>query len=189
MNRDEVIFGIGNKRYPYRFNRSYLRLGSIIHMRFDSNGKPIVFSISPSAETELFCITWISPSEWYVVLRNGVRISSQAAHSVVKAVAPLLEPQVVKEALQLASDNLRLEHLYKSSEMENSTLSIVQTVADRLDLHDRLQAEPVRDELFSHHLPLSVYLLLTCFDRLGQPTQWLSFEDWLKQMRSHRSVL
>jgi hypothetical protein len=31
-----------------------------------------------------------------------------------------------------------------------------------------------------HWGPLCVYLLLTCFDRLGQPADWRPFGDWLR---------
>src|SRR5215210_6338429 len=35
-----------------------------------------------------------------------------------------------------------------------------------------------------HWGPLSVYLLLTCFDRLGQPADWRPFGDWLRASRT-----
>jgi hypothetical protein len=31
--------------------------------------------------------------------------------------------------------------------------------------------------------PLSEYLLLTCFDQLGQPNEWMAFDNWIKSKK------
>jgi hypothetical protein len=78
---------------------------------------------------------------------------------------------------------VRLEHFYKTSELRNNPLSVVFTVLERLHVCHQLQRPEVRRALFGYDEPLLSYLYLTCFDRLGQPADWLGFGNWLKSSR------
>jgi hypothetical protein len=63
-------------------------------------------------------------------------------------------------------------------------LNTIATVAERLDLVDRLSLPDVAKALWHHYEPLVVYLMLTCFDRLGQPADWIDFGAWLDAKHS-----
>ena len=55
---------------------------------------------------------------------------------------------------------------------------------ETLKLHFKGRSEKVYDNLTGEHLyheydGLRIYLALTCFDILGQPSEWLDFKSWL----------
>src|SRR5205809_6439189 len=56
-------------------------------------------------------------------------------------------------------------------------------VYSRLDPCRLLRQSEVERGLGPHHQPLVTYLLLTCFDRLGQAPDWLASEHWLRSRR------
>ncbi len=70
--------------------------------------------------------------------------------------------------------------MFKTSELNNSRLAVISAVIDRLDLCSKLSETATAKQLFHHYTPLVVYLLLTCFDRLGQPSDWMDFGSWLR---------
>lgn len=175
-----VFFGIREKRIGIQFDRSHLRLGTIVYVTFSQDSEPVNFSIQPSKAAVPCAVEWISPSGWYVQLIEKFEIPSELALQVAHAVDEFLSQTDINTVLSILASRMRLAHLYKTSEFEKSPLSVLQTVADRLDLCTRLSEWSVQQALFGHHRALVIYLLLTCFDRLGQPADWLDFGSWLR---------
>jgi hypothetical protein len=183
MSADQVVFGFKGRRYPVSFPRKHLRLGSVVYVLEAAQGEAS-FLRSPTAGAEPYCVSWIAPSEWYVSLEGLYVVRPDVAAPVVRAVQPHLCEDATLKALNIAAADMRLAHRYKTSEYEKSKLSVALTVADRLDLYTRLQHAEVKKKLWHHAGPLSVYLLLTCFDRLGQPADWITFDKWLTASRA-----
>lgn len=180
LSSSEVIFGLNNERYPYVFDRSYLRLGAIVFVEFGTTGKPQTFSSYFTESSLPYAVTWIAPSEWYVVLQDRFKIDAHFEELVIKTVGEYLEKEIVKHALLIAASDIRPEHMFKTSEFNNSRLAVICAVVQRLELCSKLNDPVVAKELFQHYRPLVLYLLLTCFDRLGQPSDWMDFGTWLK---------
>lgn len=42
------------------------------------------------------------------------------------------------------------------------------------------------DHPYKHYSALRNYLILTCFDILGQPAEWLTFDSWLKSKKARK---
>jgi hypothetical protein len=78
-----------------------------------------------------------------------------------------------------------MERFYQTSELRRNPLSVVFTVIDRLSVCKRLREHSPYPDLLSSVLddPLVSYLYLTCFDRLGQPADWLVFGAWMDSSR------
>lgn len=63
------------------------------------------------------------------------------------------------------------------------------TVSRRLDLCKKLSGHEGAELIGTHQRNLVVYLLLTCFDRLGQPAPYLTFEQFLDSKKTkHKSI-
>lgn len=176
-NEDEVVFLVGNDRCPYRFDRSQLRLGATVHVGTDAGGKPDRFSPQPFGGSVKYWIDWIATSEWAVSLRGPYQVDAHLIERVCELV-DLARP-TVEAALGRAAKDVRPDHRFKTKELTRSRVSVVSTVVERIDLVDRLSEAELIQNLQHHHEALVAYLLLTCFDRLGQPADWLSFRDWL----------
>jgi hypothetical protein len=184
MSDSNVFFGLRGKRYPFEFRRDLLRVGKLVYVRFDDGGEPSSFSLDPTRDAKPFCVTWIALSEWYVVLEDTYPDYPQIVSRVVQVVGPALDRTTIEHALSEAAADIRLEDLYKTAAYESSRLSVVDTVADRLNLYARLQNREASEAVWMHWGPLCVYLLLTCFDRLGQPADWVSFDEWLRSSKT-----
>ena len=178
--KSEVVFVIDGKRIPYRYDRSHLRLGTVICVSRNADGTPTRFSSEYHANSENYVVDWISPSQWLVTLISDYRVDDAVVDSIHAVVRENVSREVVERACLVAAKDIRLEHRYKTSEFERSRLHLILTVVQRLDLVRKIQAADVASALSYHYEPLIVYLMLTCFDRLGQPAEWLEFSSWLK---------
>jgi hypothetical protein len=87
--------------------------------------------------------------------------------------------EFVEKALRKAASKLNNRQLYIENEYQNSILEKIIAVAARLELSNRLNSEEVARKLNHQQEALYIYLLLTCFDLLGQPADWKTFEAWL----------
>jgi hypothetical protein len=77
--------------------------------------------------------------------------------------------------------------LFKTNSWRNSMVRRLLQVNERLRLVRLLENDGTPDlEKKYLYPPLTVYLLLTCFDQLGQPDKWMPFDSWLKSKRSRQ---
>jgi len=161
------------------YDRTKLKLGSLVHVKRDSEGNIESFSPTSKKGSEAYGVTWISPSEWAVLLEREFRGLDILRDQTTKALAGVVEAGVVAEAIEKAAKNRRLQYLYKTSEFEKSKLDTITAATERLNLVRILQQRGVAKELWKHWQALCVYLLLTCFDLLGQSDEWMDFGAWL----------
>jgi len=183
MSVNSVTFGIEGKRVLTQYDRDQLRLGSIVYVRFSSEKEPVAFSQRSSEGTIAYAVRWIAPSEWHVELVPEFRLRPEFAQRVHDEIGEYISRNQIDAALTAFASRVRLEHFYKTSELRNNPLSVVFTVLERLHVCHQLQRPEVRRALFGYDEPLLSYLYLTCFDRLGQPADWLGFGNWLKSSR------
>jgi hypothetical protein len=179
---DYVIFGIEGKRVRTQFDRALLRLGSVVYVQSILDNEPQVLAqISEGAIP--YSVRWISPSEWYVALTRGFALPSEFAQRVQDAIGNYISRAEIDTSLKDLAARVRMEHFYKTSELDRNPLSVISTVLGRLDLCSRLNQPEMQKLLFAHHEPLISYLYLTCFDRLGQPADRVDFGTWLTSSR------
>ena len=162
------------------FDRAQLKLGTTIYVEFDGSGTPKDFYIHSRPSTIAYYIMWIAPSQWHVVLQDKFRPDPSFEERVFASINGYLEKETIARALAIAASDIRPEQMFKTSELNRSRLAVISAVIDRLDLCSKLSEAETAKQLFHHYTPLVVYLLLTCFDRLGQPSNWMDFGSWLR---------
>jgi hypothetical protein len=176
-----VFFDFEDARFPGRheaeFDRSRLRLGALVHVE-GRQIQPKFFS-KPTALSQAYAVSWIAPSEWYVRLTRGYRLRDTDFDMLVSAVAGYATADEVRTACDRGIREMPIEKLYLTRTKEQSLLGQFMTVAERLDLVWRLSSAECSSQLSDHYEPIVVYLMLTCFDVLGQPADWRDFRSWL----------
>ena len=134
--------------------------------------------------SDSFAVTYVSPGKPVIYLADGMPIPEEAARRVAASSGGLLSEQEVAEVFGRLRQQIRLEHLFKAKELRRSPVWPVIAVAERLDLCRRLEdLEP--SALFHHDRGLVHYLLLTCFDTLGQNPDWIDYSGWLEASDRH----
>jgi hypothetical protein len=184
MAAERVFFGgVGKDRVEYLYDRSRLQLGSTVYVSFDSAGRATSFSPEPVEEAEVFYVHWISPSEWYVPLYRPPQGDAGLVKVLHAELGSLLREGDAEKAVAVLVKRLRPAHLFKTDEVRRNPVTLLRSVCARLDLCRRLRQPEVEKTIAFHHQPLVTYLLLTCFDRLGQPADWVDFSSWLTSRR------
>jgi hypothetical protein len=180
MANFNVLFQINHKNYPYRFDRTRLNLGAKIFVELDNEDNPKDFYSDFRASCIPYWVMWITQSGWQVILQNKYDLDTSLQSRIVKAVETYLDQETVVHGLSIVLEHIRPDHMFKNSEFDNSELAVIYTVVERLDLCSKLTDTATAKQLWYHYRPLMVYLLLTCFDRLGQPADWMDFGGWLR---------
>jgi hypothetical protein len=177
----KVFFGFDDALVPGRceakYDRSRLRLGALVHVE-DRQGEPKFFG-KPTTSSVTYAVSWIAPSDWYVVLTRGYQFRAPDLDKLLKAVGGYATEDEVRAACDKCIREMPIEELYLTKTREQSLLGQLMTVADRIDLVKRLSSAESSKLLLDQYEPLVVYLMLTCFDVLGQPAQWRDFRSWL----------
>lgn len=171
---DDALFP---SRYEAEFDRSRLRLGTLVYVEDRQTG-PRFFS-KPTPSSRPHAVSWIAPSDWYVLLTRGYRLQDSDLDKLVSAVGSYATADDVRAACDKSIREMPIEELYLTRTREQSLLGQLMTVADRLELVQRLSISKSPALLVDQYEPLVVYLMLTCFDVLGQPAQWRDFRSWL----------
>lgn len=178
--QEDVSFVVDGKKVAFRYDRNRLRLGATVYVGRDSDRMPVRFSPDQFDGAEKLSVTWIAPSNWCVTLESGWSVSADFIASVQDVVGERVDPKLVERACWTAAADIRPRHLYKTSEFEQSRINVIGTVVERLNLVASLSFQEVAKRLQHHYEALIIYLMLTCFDRLGQPARWRHFGAWLE---------
>lgn len=180
MSLEPVKFAVGEQSFEQKFDRSCLRLGlELFVILCPSRQIPLRVSVKPEPDSVPYWVEWISPSEWYVPLKPRYKVPDQFIERTIEAVRPFLDGNTVKSAMNKLASEVRPEHQHKTSEFERNPLSVIFTILERLDVVSGVSTSSTRAPAFVSEEPLQSYLLLTCFDRLGQPADWIDFGGWL----------
>ncbi len=183
-----VIFDLEGERIKTEYDKSKLSLGSLVHVTRAKDGSPH-FRTKITSGSLPYSVHWISPSNWYVELTDGWKPPEGMVKRIVKALGDLIEEDVVRAALDECRSDIPLEKTYLTEVYEKSRANQIAAVAERLHLVEALSDSMVAKALFAHFEALVIYLLLTCFDLLGQPAPWKDFSSWLDSPEPDRSAL
>ncbi|TND09343.1 MAG: hypothetical protein FD123_1305 [Bacteroidetes bacterium] len=179
MSGDNVKFQIKGKSFEKSFDRSKIRLGAIFYVKEIDGGNDIEISEKVIAGGTKFAVSWIASSVWAVTLKDIYYLEYEQVLSTQRLLERYMTSQEVLDCISHKASKLRLEHLYKTSEFDKSSLRVIFAVAERLNFINSLKEEEISKKLFHHWEPVIVYHLLTCFDLLGQPHSWKTFDAWL----------
>lgn len=175
-----VRFGLNNETYEVEYDRTKLKLGAIVHVTEQPIGPS--FSDRPGQTSVPHTVMWIAHSQWYVELSKGLQVDDNHIARILKAASGLVSEDASREAYAYCCSRVPLERQYLDNVLEKCGLAQIMSVVERLELVDRLHDEDVGKRLFVHWEPLVTHLMLTCFDRLGQPVSWLDFPAWLSKL-------
>jgi hypothetical protein len=93
----------------------------------------------------------------------------------------LTTADVDRQILRAAADaDVPFHRLHDRKAMSNSRIKRIESVLDRLDLVEILGRKEAGQMLWMHYWGIYAYLLLTCFDLLGQERGWLEPAAWLR---------
>ncbi len=179
MKTDYVGFDVEGKSLRTTFDRAHLRLGSVVYVEFSPKQEPIAVSSQERLGTVPYSVKWIAPSEWYVQLTQGLKLSPDFSQRIQDEIGAYISRNDIDVTLARFASRVRMEHLYKTKELAKNPRTLIYTVLERLDVCSRIKQPEVEKALFAYHEPLVSYLYLTCFDRLGQPADWETFGEWL----------
>lgn len=179
MSGDIVKFLIKGKSFEKSFDRTKIKLGTLLYVKEILNGADIEVCEKEFSGSTKFAVSWISPSSWAVTLDDIYHLEYSQVLSTQKLLDRYMSSTDVLNCISHKASKLRLEHLYKTSEFDKSALRVIFAVTERLNFINTLKEEDVSRKLFHHWEPLVVYHLLTCFDLLGQPHSWKTFDAWL----------
>ncbi|SPE45521.1 hypothetical protein SBA7_880013 [Candidatus Sulfotelmatobacter sp. SbA7] len=186
---EPVFFGVrGKERVKRLYDRSQLKLGSRVYVRFSDQGDASDFSPSQIAESIPHWVRWIATSEWYAELVPRFELRPEFAERIYKELEGYLGRTDIDAAVAKFVGMVRMERFYLTDELGGNPLSVVFTIIDRLNVCKSLGEHSPYPEMIRSKLddPLVTYLYLTCFDRLGQPADWLDFGAWMESSK-HKS--
>jgi hypothetical protein len=182
---ETVIFRLWDRegRFEQLYDRTRLKLGSPVYVRFSDQNQPTEFSAEKAVGTVPYWVHWTS--EWSVVLVPQYELRPEFAKRLHNELEGYLSSHEIDGVIKTFVGRVKMELFYRTDEMENNPLNIAFTVADRLSVCRRLREHsPIPHEIASHFDdPLVSYLYLTCFDRLGQPHDWEPFANWMESSR------
>jgi hypothetical protein len=162
-------------------DRSRLKINGTLHVEFQ-DGQAHSIRLDRSATSKEFGIGWIAPGDpWYVNLVSN-DVWPNHVQAVASALGDSVSEETIRQALDLAIRDLKPIDMGVAPFKFGGRLGQILAVTERLRLCETLQEN---DTFVKSHycMPLVTYLLLTCFDVLGQGRGWLTPADWLKSTK------
>jgi hypothetical protein len=183
MARESIQFAVDNTIAQSDFEIEHLRVGGTIYVGRFSDG--FMFSNTPKQNWIPYKIARISlkqPEGYrYVTLLREPIIQPSLAQRIVAAAHLQLSVEEVNQRLRkAAAADVPFDKLQTDGLSGGPRIRCWKAVVDRLDLVGVLNQQDVGHALWLHHRSLVAYLLLTCFDLLGQDPDWMKFDSWLK---------
>src|SRR5258706_15359209 len=165
-------------------DRRLLRVGTTVFVR--RQGRRYLISSTSTPDGIRFLIACVysardkARARYVDLLRESI-IQPSLEGRIIAATGLRIAPGGMTRKLRTtASIDVPFDKLYTSDGIAGGRrVRRVQALVDRLDLIGILNAEPVGRPLWMHYRSLVAYLLLTCFDLLGQDQDWVTFESWL----------
>lgn len=185
-----------NKAYPGDAPEEWLQLGYPIYIRIDTEQRAM-FSEHPQSGYIRYAVTAINrpytPPDKEAVLDVIVHAQTprdfldEHLEEIEVVLNGIVKREVILRALRNIASTYRVQDMGLTLARRASEANTFVTVSRRLDLCRKLAGQSGADLIGLHQRNLVLYLLLTCFDRLGQPAPYLSFESWLESKKAkHR---
>jgi hypothetical protein len=121
-----------------------------------------------------------------VTLQNRLFVETPLLLGVLTATRGRLTHAEVERQLAIATHDVALDDIHDREKISRCRLKRIGAAVERLALIDTLNSPTVSAALYMQQPSLVTYLLLTCFDLLGQHHDWVDFDTWLKSSRSQR---
>ncbi|HET6942755.1 MAG TPA: hypothetical protein VFH89_11390 [Sphingomicrobium sp.] len=177
-----VNFALEGTNYSVEYDTNLLKIGGVVHVLKRADDDP-VFSHKPSPGSVEYCVGWISPSDWSVPLENSLVVAEHDVNRISAAIGTALSKEEVRRALFFAAGDVPIGKLHLAETWHTSVPGKCLAVAERLHLVALLRRPEIEKEIWWHSAPLINYLLLTCFDILGQSDGWTDFGSWLDRKK------
>ena len=178
MATDTVHFVFDEKRNATSYDRDRLVIGGVVHVLAAGGTEP-QFSPEAFLNSSPHCVTWIAPSDWTVFLEDRLTVAEHDVVRITTVLAGAISKDLARKALYFAAGLAPIGKLHLGDTWHNSVPGKCLAVAERLQLVADLRRPDIEKVLWWHSEPLVTYLLLTCFDILGQSQGWSQFGNWL----------
>ena len=109
-----------------------------------------------------------------IILATRLEVDPGLVGIVQQVLGPYILRDTIVKAFERDAQRGPLENLHTTDARESSGAHVVRRVIDRLELWKRLEHPDVNRRLWPFHSGLREYLLLTCFDQLGEASNWMS---------------
>ena len=114
------------------------------------SGNDLQISESEFNQSKKVAVSWIAPSVWAVSLIEKYHLEKSEIEKIQTLLTEYLDAVEVGRILQSLASKLRIEHLYKSSEYENSSLRVIFAVHERLQLVSSLKTKEIGEKLWTN---------------------------------------
>lgn len=178
---EEVKFQIGENFYQKKFLKSNLRLGKILYIEFIESTLGILIHENQVKNSTKYSINYIAKDFDFVVLTSNFKVINEQIEPLYDQLKEYLDKSTLFSKINAMSNEVRIEHSFKSKEINESKINVIFSVSQRINLVHSLKDDCIAQRLFTDWQPLVVYHLLTCFDSLGAKTPFLNFDDWVRK--------
>lgn len=158
------------------FKANSIKFGSILYVTTSEAKEITAISNKKGNRSIPTGVIWISGNN--AELSDGVIIKEAEIVRIQDKIGPYIKDEILLEKISILHRKLRLDQLYKSKEVENSKIKVIIAVIERLELIEIFAERELNVRLLGFYQSLVVYHLLTCFDLLGQPDNWIDFMNW-----------
>jgi hypothetical protein len=152
-------------------------IGSIVYVEMDQKGAPIRILLTPTRDSVAHNITANVP--WAITLRAEAQIDERLQQLAEELLSQYVDASDIRNVFRNAARGVPLTLLHTTDAATPGPVGVIRSVINRLELWSRLRDPNVNNGLWPFHGGLREYLLLTCFDLLGQDPHWMPFSQWL----------
>lgn len=178
------------KMYKYDITPDKLILGNKLFIKVLEN-KDTIFSETKQSGYDTYYITnfeWGKGFDDYngqqllvTARKNTPSNANDDLIDIIHAAVPnLISRSQVERAVQNLTAREPVAYLQMKKKRREQPVYALRTVAERVRLCRMLAGEDAAELISTHQLGLVCYLLLTCFDRLGQLNRFIQFDDFLQ---------
>lgn len=150
-------------------------IGDVLYLKLDSDSKPVFCSTKESPNSIPYCVKGvaINAKPPYTLLINLDYFIQGRLKYYSKHLGDRVTYRDLERVVDRVNKTIEIDKLYVTETFRNTFLYKIDSVLRRVDHCRDLISN---DKFISHrNKPLIIYLLLTCFDNLGQPDNWISF--------------
>jgi hypothetical protein len=178
MAVERIQFGIDGIGVEAMYDVDHLRFGGVVHVeRLNDERRFLTTATERSRPYKIVAITTRQREGYRLVsLVRELYVAPTLAQRVFDAIGGIVPVTCIGEWLRAMVDETSFDQLHDSNFVASSRVKRTEAVLDRLDLVAALERH---DVLWMHYRSLVAYLYLTCFDLLGQSSNWIDFGAWL----------
>ncbi|WHI48965.1 hypothetical protein [Microbulbifer sp. VAAF005] len=175
------IFVFSDLQYECSYNEDYLTIDAPVYIvqlsreSYDVKAYPVKgadrFSIQDIENNRIYLCEEYSFKERYI-------------DKLLLGLGSFAEFKLIIEVVNILCQEISSENYNNTEYIQRTPLDILSTISNRLDMVSHLYTEEVCKGMGHHHEHLVTYLMLTCFERLGQARDWMAFGKWLSAKRT-----